>query len=398
LTDLGVVNPTSPTTPPSSPISAQEVDQLLESEVTKIIQAGLLRPGFHDSGIWGAAVNGFFESTTVAGNHLSEYFHNPGDTIYTLYRAYPYLSPELQAQVISYVKNYFGIGKIADVTYYAHIGWKNGAQREIFADTPELSGIMERNYDDQDSVIASIPRTYYHYLPQQGQINIWDFPQDSFYGAWKYAQFFPAEAKTVFDAMKSKIETTPLSNDDLLRYPYVLNQYIIGYRGYMELEKMAGYTSDISQSNKYPEYTRLLNLRMDNFSQDYDFPGLDYNNNLSVARNFMYLVPELAGEFASRLPTQVQNALNDYTDRRPYWFVTKYDNTYAEGVFEPLHTYHALFQAKALILGEPFEELVRYIDVPAFWRGDLYYIQDLVAALDAASSTAQTIPGLTTTR
>lgn len=384
LKDLGVVDATTPITPPSNTIPPQELNQSLEIEIAKIINAGLLRPGFHDSGIWGAAVNGFFPSSTIAGDHLSEYFHNPGDTIYTLYRAYPYLSPALQTQVVSYVKNHFGIGKIADITQYAHIGWKNGARREIFEDTPELSGIINRSYDDPDSVISSIPRTYYHYLPQQGQINIWDFPQDSFYGAWKYAQLVPSEAKTIFDAMKSKITTPPITDDDLLRYPYVLNQYIVGYRGYLELEKMAGYTNDITQSNKYPEYVRLLNLRIDNFSQDYSFPGLDYNNNLSVARNFMYLVPELANEFASQIPSQVQEAINEYEHRRPYWFVSKYDNTYGEGVFEPLYTYHALFQAKALILDESYEQLVKYIDVPAFWRGDLYYIQNIVAALEKA--------------
>jgi hypothetical protein len=44
----------------------------------------------------------------------------------------------------------------------------------------------------------------------------------------------------------------------------------------------------------------------------------------------------------------------------------------------------ALFEAKAWILQEPYEQLVKYLDVPAFYRGDLYFLQKLVAALQVA--------------
>jgi hypothetical protein len=42
-----------------------------------------------------------------------------------------------------------------------------------------------------------------------------------------------------------------------------------------------------------------------------------------------------------------------------------------------------MFQAKAWILKEPRDELVKYLDVPGFPRGDLFYIQNLVAAIEA---------------
>jgi hypothetical protein len=48
-----------------------------------------------------------------------------------------------------------------------------------------------------------------------------------------------------------------------------------------------------------------------------------------------------------------------------------------------LFDYHALFQAKALIMREPYTELVKYLDVPAFNCGDLYYIENLCALLEA---------------
>jgi hypothetical protein len=125
-------------------------------------------------------------------------------------------------------------------------------------------------------------------------VNVGSFPQDSFYGAWKYAQVFPTQAKTLFDKMKGKLEKpgsrNDLNNAILIEYPYILNQYIAGYRGYLELEKLAGYTSNIDQSRQYREYTRLLNLRINNFSK---MLGLVVKTiEITTGRTFMFMVPE----------------------------------------------------------------------------------------------------------
>ncbi len=49
----------------------------------------------------------------------------------------------------------------------------------------------------------------------------------------------------------------------------------------------------------------------------------------------------------------------------------------------PLYNYPAMFQAKAYIMKASRSELSKYLDAPAFERGDLFYIQNLVAALKA---------------
>ena len=113
------------------------------------------------------------------------------------------------------------------------------------------------------------------------------------------------------------------------------------------------------------------------------FSGFTYNNSLKVVQNFMFMVPELADEFRARILPSIQTTVTDYSTTKPYWFVTKYDRTYGEGRFEPLYIYQSIFQARALILQETSAQLVKYVDVPAFWRGDLYYIQDLAAAIAA---------------
>jgi hypothetical protein len=162
----------------------------------------------------------------------------------------------------------------------------------------------------------------------------------------------------------------------------------------LELERLAGYTSAISQSSKYGEYQRLRDLRIAQFSKDspYDpsrVSAEEYSHNmaLNIARNFMFLTPELGDELRAHKLAAVQQALDEYEVLAPFWFVPKYERTYEEGVGHHLYDRWALFQAKARILKEPFSELVKYIDAPAFEKGDLFYIQNLVAALEVANAT-----------
>jgi hypothetical protein len=56
---------------------------------------------------------------------------------------------------------------------------------------------------------------------------------------------------------------------------------------------------------------------------------------------------------------------------------------YNENVMQPLYDYQALFAAKALIFEHSQQDLARYLDVPAFARGDLFYIQNLIYTIEA---------------
>jgi hypothetical protein len=81
--------------------------------------------------------------------------------------------------------------------------------------------------------------------------------------------------------------------------------------------------------------------------------------------------------------SKIQEAISEYETIAPYWFVSKSETTFAEGILVPAYDYHALFQAKALILQEPRFQLTPYIDIPAFVIGDLYYIDNLVTAIES---------------
>ena len=100
----------------------------------------------------------------------------------------------------------------------------------------------------------------------------------------------------------------------------------------------------------------------------------------------MYLTPELAAYLNQHALEKVREACREYNDIHPHWFISKAEEGWEENIFNPLFDYHSLFQAKAMILREPYADLVKYLDVPAYWRGDLYYIDNLCAVLEAANN------------
>jgi hypothetical protein len=98
----------------------------LKKEIEKIVAAGHLRPGYYNAGQFN---DNYLE--------LSDYFSNPGDTLYTLSAAYPHLSPTLQQQVKTYLQNEFSA--YFDPIMYASIGWAEGVGREAMPLPPEVA-------------------------------------------------------------------------------------------------------------------------------------------------------------------------------------------------------------------------------------------------------------------
>jgi outer membrane protein assembly factor BamB len=343
---------------PQASIPVATLQQRLAAEVQKMIAAGHLRPGYHGTGI---------PDPNMGPRYLSHYFHNPIDTIYTLITALPHLPADLRQQTRTYIQQEYSSYPPYQI---AHIGWQDGAPREVYDTLPEV----------QANMAGFGPRTSSYWgWP-------WDFPQYNFYGLWKYAQEFGG-ASGIFNQIRNRIETPP--NDAYLAdYPYLHNAYIAGYIGYLELEKLAGEAESPTIRN---ELNRLLSLRVSQFSKDNWFTDWhDYERALNAGKNFMYLVPELAEYMNQNAYDKVKAAIDEYNYIVPCWFVSKYDSTFEEGMLHQLYDYSAVFQAKAYILREPPEELEKYLDVPAFPVGDLFYIQNLVALLEAPRSLSKT--------
>jgi outer membrane protein assembly factor BamB len=335
-----------------------EVQARLQGEVEKILAAGHLRPGYQPHGIFD------FKSSRWCGDELVDYWHLPGDVLVTLIRALPYLPADLQTRTKAYLQSEFSAYPPAKTS---HIGWNSGTAREPFLLPQEVQSDM----------------AYYAASANANGFAGWTFPPQNFYAMWKYAEVF-GNAKAMFDAAKGKLAAVPADNL-LANLPNVHNDFINGYMGYLELQKLAGYPES---ANVRQDLNRLLNMRVSNFSKDtpdsyFQNQDLFYCRALSVSRNFMDMTPELAAHLRANALAKVQAAISEYDRVAPYWFVSKFDTTLAEGASHPWFDYHALFQAKALILQQPAQELAQYIDIPAVPVGDLYYIDNLVAVLEA---------------
>lgn len=345
-----------PSAPPA--VDTNALKAILASEVQKMVDAGHLRPGY--------GITGHFDrrSRSHCGDYLGDYWHTSGDVIVALLRALPHLPPELQAAARSYVRAEFNAFPPYE---YAHIGWRDGAARELFDLPPEVEA--ER--------LNFTPRK------QAQGFEGWRYAPHQFYALWKYAEEFGG-AREIFDAAKGNLEQPP-SDAVLAEMPHVHNAYIAGYMGYLELEKLAGYPPS---SGIQAELDRLMQSRAAGFSIDppavyFDDTSKYYCRQINASRNFIYFTPELGYYLRDNAQAKVAGVLDEAARVAPLWFVSKMEAAFGEDTINNYYDYHALFQAKALILDEPGSELIRYLDVPAVAVGDLFYIENLVAVIEA---------------
>lgn len=343
----------------SETVDKEELRQRLSNEVRKILDAGHLKPAY--------GVGLFSQAGKVRGDNFADYFHNPGEVFYALSIASYHVSPEMKDEVKAYLQDEY---RNFPPQAYTHVGWRDGVSRQPFGFPPEVAADIPNHG----------PTVWSTYGFPGWTGPDWKWNPMTFYYMWKYAQAF-GNARQLFDDIKGRMWTPP---DDSVydTYPFVHNAWIAGLHGYLELEKMAGY---LESGDKREQLDRLLELRVRNFQKDNPW-GPDSHDGgqvFAVSRNFIYMTPELGQYLKDNAYVKVRKAMDEYESVAPYWFATNFEESYNEDVMHHLYDYHALFAAKAFILDEPAEELARYIDVPAFERGDLFYIQNLVATIEA---------------
>ncbi|NVM56932.1 MAG: hypothetical protein HWN51_02265, partial [Desulfobacterales bacterium] len=86
--------------------------------------------------------------------------------------------------------------------------------------------------------------------------------------------------------------------------------------------------------------------------------------------------------------SKVQDAIDRYTHMAPYWMVGHNEEVQHENGITPLYQTHALFQAKAQILQASRDELAKVLDTPVVPAGDLFYLQNLIATLEASPTSS----------
>ncbi len=358
----------------------------LETEIAKIVDApGYLKPAY-------------FHPGQNLVRQINEYFYNPGDLLYTLTRAYPHLSASLQARVRTYLQGYYNY--YFGTTLYAYTGWQEPVQRNANDFPPEAL-----------AQFAAAPRSTNLYSAIFGQTFgwSWSYPQNNIYALWKYAQIFPESAQDAYNKARSKIELRGLTDscggvpcvDRFREYPFELHGYIAGYLGFIGLSDMVlqqtGTRPDASLYNQaQQDLSEFLGHRATAFEKDSPYtdpvtllpaPGFNaHRRKINLCRNFMLLVPEIGDYLYDHIYAEVQDTVDEYNYVGPYWFATAYEASYQENTTAPPNDYAGLFQAKALILKQPYEEVQKYVDGPLFPIGDLFYINNLVAVVESGES------------
>jgi len=345
---------------PTNTVAAPDPNKLrtrLNQEISKVVNAGgFLKPGFYNPGqFWGGQ---YGYSQGIARD--ADYFSNPGDTLWALSYAYHQMSDAgLKASLKSYLQNfvttYFPLTNLGATV--SRIGWTSGVNRSNFF-PPDLAGMT---------------------LPG----NVTGFEPRSIYGLYQYATLFtPGTAdqttlNQIYVMAKAKYTNGCVNSIDAFK-PWVLNGCIAQIYGYLKLEDHLRIARTQSVVN---DLNIALSTRTNNFAKD--FPAIHSNaqnkdRKFNISRNWMYLVPELGQHWGNN--TTVKNAIKEYEYLGPFWFVAGNDNTEEESIMHPLFDTW-MFQAKAYVENLTGQQLYAYLDAPAFYRGDLFYIYNLATVI-----------------
>ena len=330
----------APAQPAKTTRPVNELQGILAAEIQKMLSAGNLRPGMFTVGLH----DNFMEEVEP---EFLDTFHNPSETYIILLRALPHLSSTMQSQLRSYIQARWNENPATNVK---HMGYAGGAARENHVNLENKNG-----YTNKQTGVSYI----------------------NYYAAWKYAKEF-GNASGILNAIPSIQSPGTISAS----YPQKLNEAIAGFWGYCELVKLTGQSSCSQQST----LNSLISQRANNFQAEPANPlggvGIRYYYSMPIAANFMYIQPEFAQSLNSAGKVTTTVAAHELIF--PYWFLAKGTEMQGEGTMQPPQYYHGLFQAKARILKQSYAQLEPYLDAPAFAVGDLYYIDNLVAAIESA--------------
>ncbi|MCC6747709.1 MAG: hypothetical protein IT371_08640 [Deltaproteobacteria bacterium] len=369
------------------------LEDLLAEQVQLMIDAGHLRP-----------VKCNFEQHCDAmgelGFEMDEYFTNPAELIYTLAIAIPHLPEPLKTKAKAYLKQEFhGASPATTFPPTKFIKMDGAGAHREYQDIPAE---FYRNPGDPKQRAEDFGKTYgIRYAMQTADASWkgWTFNPFNLYACWKYAELFPEEAQALFDELKGKLGKLPADDAFLRTHPHVVNQYIAGYYGYLGLQSLLKQPASSEVKGWLDEalQRRVALIPTPNTDEGVPLYGVE-------SGGFLYLVRELGDYLYQNARQKVEAVVAEQGWGAPYWHiagaeeVSRYDpkRQYMEGYHQHLYETSAQFQARALALRWERQRLERVLDVPAVWRGDLFYLQNAVAALEAPGAPPPPPPPLPT--
>jgi len=361
LNDYVWNEPTRPVPYPDEALVAR-----LEKEVQLIVNAGHLAPFFIERGFTtpqgipgdSAHPQDGLVKFSPSGN---VYWFDPGELVYTLSIAYPYLSPDLKSQVRAYLQDEMN-------TY------------------PPLKQLPWPAQSTWLSLTAGTRREPY---PVAVQPNVWPPPApplSTLYALWAYAdaigdwgylQDHWSQIKALFDNKKGEVD----SYAD-----------IGGAIGYARIAAHLGHTAEAREGQDIAVTAMTAGQDFATFVEIANARYPDWPNQSKGLRApvFFGLVPEV-GRFLhdtkNDTVTAYLDTLTDYYDGQFLWYLTRLgiQKERGESSFHGPELAWAVFLAKAYVQSIDPLELQGYLDRP-WGLGDLYYLQKLVATLEAGEA------------
>lgn len=382
----------------TSSLTVSDASQALAREVQKVMDAGpYLRIPYSYEGM-----------ITLRMPGLSRYFENPADTLYALSLAYPYLPASQQTQLKAYLRNYFSL--FFYPTKYYSLGYSQGAASESMPIPPEVTTLWQ----EKDS-----SGNYYRGKLTGASSTSWQWSwwPNSHLALYTYAKnVAPEDTQNAYTVAKG-ILSSPGNGSycvfahfaETIRQPFCDNAYATGYDGFLKLQQLAGKdTTDTSQkSTAQNGLNTVLTRRRDEFNNGstIDSPydsTINYETvqmrAINVSRNFMFLSPSLGDYLNTNARSAVDQAMAKYTADAPYWMQVAFGADIIEGGVGFIQNHQSLFNVHAYIYKDNFQELAKYLDVPNYERGDMYYIQNLTSLLAVAGQVPTvTVPSPTNT-
>jgi hypothetical protein len=297
-----------------------------------------------------------------AGKHPREayrFFVEPTETLYTLARAYNYLDDDLRNKVRGYVaRMYSQGGPLEGATRRRTFEPAGGAVRSLYDDPAESAG---GGFSVNDDITRSdVARLY----------PLWLWARVS--GDFERIRSHWKELRELVNQQPNKMEED------------CRNGYIAGLIAYCRIA--AEMKDEAALERGLAAARSALGERLA-YESGHTRGGLITQVPVlrSIFSRWRRLTPEL-GRFLSAYAGQTHRRLMDvYVDyHRPTWYLawgveTMWRN---ECPFAFPTMSAEVFDARALILGEPAEKLASFLDIP-WCKADLFYIQKLVLCIEA---------------
>ncbi|MFZ5917182.1 MAG: PQQ-binding-like beta-propeller repeat protein [Chloroflexota bacterium] len=333
----------------------------LEQEVQAVVSAGHLAPFFLE--------RGFTTKEGVPGDssHPEDglvkfspsgnvYWFDPGEMVYTLSLAYPYLSSGLQSQVRAYLQTEMALYPPLDALPWPPDWRTDGTRRERYT-------------------VTNMPNVWPPPAPPLSTLYaLWAYADAT--GDWAYLQNRWSQIDSLFDSKKSQVDSYAA---------------ISGAIGYARIAAHLGRNTEAQEGENVAVSAMTNGQNFSTFMQTANTRYPDPRTQTTGLRApvFFGLVPEIGHYLRDTIGSTVTdylNTLTDYYDGEYLWYLTRLglQKEDGESSFHGPELAWAVYLALAFTQEIDRTELQRYLDRP-WGTGDIYHLQKLVATIETGS-------------